>query len=358
MSHDILGKRFAQQDKRRAPWHDIQNAVYQPATTPTEGLALINGDFTIVRCPVQTRWYCPELGTEVVLDVPDQYALVRPPLHDVPEPQVISLVGRDYELIQHADIARALDPLVSQGGWVLETLGILGGGGQFFSTFATGGFVVNEDEIDTYWIISEDKGRGAIAIFAAHTRVVCKNTYRVAEDSALAKLAIPHFRGAAQELDWTVQILAAAEKQTEAMRETLEQFGRTPIAAEQMTTLVEACYPMPALPRRVRAVQELRKVDESLELSRDVTAELANLQADYLRDSERAVGLREAVLERYEVFSDERSKYGHTAWAAWNALTEIENHRQGRARGNQVLFGDRAERMQRGYAMLQKMTAP
>src|SRR5205807_7198618 len=130
MVHSILGQRFGQQDLRRPPWHEIQSAVLRPQTNVSEALGLIDGDFLIEKAPLHV--YYAQRGIRVV----DQFALFRPALTDAPEPEVLGIVGKDYELIQHGEVARALDPLVAPAnGWVVETLGILNGGAQFFATF-------------------------------------------------------------------------------------------------------------------------------------------------------------------------------------------------------------------------------
>src|SRR5207248_2513381 len=95
MAHSILGQRFGQQDLRRPPWHEIQSAVLRPQTNVSEALGLIDGDFLIEKAPLYV--YYAQRGIRVV----DQFALVRPALTDVPEPEVLGIVGKDYELIQH-----------------------------------------------------------------------------------------------------------------------------------------------------------------------------------------------------------------------------------------------------------------
>src|SRR5207248_9235840 len=95
MAHSILGQRFAQQDLRRPPWHELQSAVLRPQTNVSEALGLIDGDFLIEKAPLYV--YYAQRGIRVV----DQFALVRPALTDVPEPEVLGIVGKDYELIQH-----------------------------------------------------------------------------------------------------------------------------------------------------------------------------------------------------------------------------------------------------------------
>jgi hypothetical protein len=319
--------------------------VFRPHTLVSEGLKLVDGDFAVERCPLQTRFTIPGMG-EVVFDVPGQSALVRPPLNDDPEPRVLGIVSHDYELIQHLEVAKALDPLVSRG-WALETLGILHEGAQFFSTFAAGGFKVNEDDIEQYWIVSEHKGLSSIQIFSAHTRVVCANTYRVAESQALTNLSIPHFRGAKQELDWVVQVLAAAEQQTKELQATLEHFGKTHLLQDQVTNILEKVYPLPPTPRKVRTVQELRKANPALELDRATTNDLLQLEAEYVQKSERVIATRDTVWERMQVFNLERSDYADTSWALWNSVTEVENFKSGKGRGVSTLFGGRADTMER-----------
>jgi hypothetical protein len=347
MAHSILGQRFAQQDLRRPPWHELQSAVLRPQTNVSEALGLIDGDFLVEKAPLYV--YYAQRG----IRVEDQFALVRPALTDQPEPEVLGIVGKDYELIQHGEVARALDPLVDQAnGWVVETLGILNGGAQFFATFNAEGFVVNEDDIDVYWVVSEYKGRSSLDIFSAHTRVVCQNTYRIAEGQALQRLAIPHYRGARQELDFAVQVLAAAECHKQEFKDQLEQMGRTALVEQQVQAILRQTYLEPAPPRRVKFIDELSKNAGFLNVSPSIQAEYAALQQSWLQERDRTERTRQAVYERYDIFGQERRRYAGTAWALWNAVTEVENYKTGKGRGASTLFGSRAETMQRAYSRL------
>jgi hypothetical protein len=345
----VLGQRFAQQDLRRLPWHELQSAVLRPQTNVSEALGLIDGDFLVEKAPIYV--YYAQRG----IRVEDQFALVRPALTDQPEPEVLGIVGKDYELIQHGEVARALDPLVDQAnGWAVETLGILNGGAQFFATFNAEGFVVNEEDIDVYWIVSEYKGRSSLDIFSAHTRVVCQNTYRVAEGQALQRLAIPHYRGARQELDFAVQVLTAAERHKQEFKEQLEQMGRTSLVEQQVQQILRQTYLDPAPPRRVKFIDELSKNSGFLDVSPKLQTEYASLQQSWLQERDRVERTREAVYERYGIFGQERGRYARTVWALWNAVTEVENFKTGKSRGVSALFESRAETMQRAYSLLLK----
>jgi hypothetical protein len=349
MAHSILGTKFAQQDQRKAPWHDIQGAVLRPESTVSEALGMVDGDFLVERAPLYV--YYDNKGIKMA----GLSALVRPALPEDPEVRILGTVGDDYELMQHGDVARALDPLV-KNGWAVETLGILHQGAQFFVTFYSGGFLVNEDDIDVYWVMSETKAKSSFDIFSATTRVVCRNTYRIAESRAIESLKIPHFRGAAQELDFAVQVLAAAQAHKYELKQQLEQMGRTTLLDRQVTEILERVYPDPAPPRRMKIIDDLSKGDRALVIPENLKAEYEVLAKGYVGDLDRTMQIRDATYERYDLFNQERPHYAGTAWAVWNAVTEVENHKKGKGRGVSTLFGSRADTMQRAYSVLLEST--
>jgi hypothetical protein len=346
VSHEILNRRFGQVRDRELAWHSLQNATFQPGCTVMEAAEQVGATFNIDRLPVFVRY--PD-GTEVPF--PNHFGLVRPPLADVPGYAPLQVVGASYELVQHTDFCRALDPLTKEG-WQVETLGVLSEGAQVFVCFAAGGFVVNGDDLDLLWCASDTKDGGAMSLFSTHTRVVCKNTYRIAEGSALQRLQIPHYRGAKAELDFAVQVLAATQSAQADFKATLEQFGRTRLVDEQIAAILERAYPTPAMPRRAKMIDELSKNGGFAVLGPDMQAEYTALQREWLSEREHVEATREAVVERTDIFGQERPDFGGTAWALWNGVTEIANYAKGQGRAQSILFGRRGSTMQTAYKAL------
>jgi phage/plasmid-like protein (TIGR03299 family) len=350
MAHEILGKRFAQQENRRPPWHELQGAVLRPGASVTEALRGIEGDFLVEALPITTTWGGQQLP------IPGHVALVRPPLHDDPEPRVFGVVSDGYELLQHHEIARALDPLVERG-WTVETIGLLRHGAQLFVTFHAGEYRVDQDEIRDYWIVSEWKGRGSVEIFNAPVRVVCANTYIMASRQARNLVALPHYRGIRDELAFAVEVLALAEKERAQTQAELERMTKVPLTRGEVREIIQQVYPDPRTPRRVRLLRAMLPDDPSaevLDLLRDQKWEIVGLRQAFDQERERLQRLRDAVLERYDVFNEYHTAQAGTAWALWNAVTEVENHRHGKRRAVSVLWGARAETMQRCYALLRE----
>jgi hypothetical protein len=354
VAHEILGKRFGQVEGRRPAWHGIQGATFAVGTSATAAAEAIGALYEVSK----EQAYVQVDG--VWTPIPDQYALVRPDFGGSEAgdagrvmPQVVS---GSYELIQHRDFASILDPLSER--WQVETAGVLSNGGQLFFCFAAGQYVVNQDAIKLYWIASDFKNGRAARLFSAHTRVVCNNTFIIAESGAIASLKFPHTRGVAAELEFAVAALAAAEAQQAQVAAQLEAMGRHPLTTQELHTLLAATYPMPQAPRRVRTVEALERgrafLAEHAPLAA-YSADIARLDEVHAHNRQRVEELRAATLERYHVFGAERSDYRDTAWAAWNAITEVSNHRQGRnaaTEGEMVLFGYRGDEMRRAWREL------
>lgn len=346
MSHAILGTRIAKQDGRKAFWHEILGAILQPKTSVSEGLGLIDGHFFYEKAPLYTEAFGD------IIEVPDQYALVRPALKDDPQVRFAGIVGKDYELVQHGEFAVLLDPLVDQG-WTVESMGILHDGAQLFVCFHAGAYVVNGDDVLDYWVASEYKAQTSFEVFNTPMRTECANTYTLGKSKALQQLRIPHFRGARQELEFALQVVAAAEMHKAEFKASLEAMGRMSLLERQVNEILERTYLDPPPTRFMRLVDEQLSQGNSFQhLPGELKFKYSQEEAKWRTSADVVARTRDAAYERYDVFNQRHSSYAGTAWALWNGITEVENFKNGKQRGISGLWGSRAETMQRAYSVL------
>jgi hypothetical protein len=71
--------------------------------------------------------------------------------------------------------------------------------------------------------------------------------------------------------------------------------------------------------------------------------------------TDNALALREAAKERFEAFDPPRLR--GTVWAAYNAVTEVADWREGRNADESALFGGRAKEKSRAYAAAMELIA-
>ena len=82
-------------------------------------------------------------------------------------------------------------------------------------------------------------------------------------------------------------------------------------------------------------------------LTADLLISLEKAQESYDKQCDKVNALREAARERFESFEPARLR--GTAWAAYNAVTEVAGWREGRGADQSALFGGRAAEKSRAY---------
>lgn len=353
MADMITGDAFWQVGGRQPAWHNKLGGLMAVGEVPSEALDKI-GECHVERAPL-AAW---SEQAQVWVPVDTHFGILRQPIPSDPTYKPLGVVSADYTIIQHMELARSLDKLV-QAGWQLETAGILHDGAQLFMTFASEGYMVNQDEIRSYWCASERHAQTALNIFNTPVRVVCDNTYRLGLSRADERISIPHYRTAAQELNWAVDVLAKAHVREQAMITELTALGQTAMDPESFTQVLDATYRLPEAPRRMRTIEQRVKDTGGMyqKLDIDTLGEYVKLQESYEAKRMLMQRLRDAVSERVVAFNDARPAYANTGWAVWNSVTEIESHRKGKNPGHQILFGERGEAMGRAYRELLKVAA-
>lgn len=349
----ITDDNFWQVDGRKPAWHRIQGGIVVPGEYPSETLVKM-GEYHVERAPL-AAW---SEQAQAWMPVDSHFAILRQPIPSDPTYQTLGVVSADYTIVQHAELARSLDSLV-RAGWQLETAAILHNGAQLFMTFCSEGYVVNGDDITSYWGASVRHAASALNVFNTPVRMVCENTFKMGLSAATEKISIPHYSTVKQELEWATEVLAKSRTQEQAMVEELTAFGQTPMDPESYTEVLDAAYRLPTPPRRMRAiaqrVQDTGGTYDALEA--DTLAEYTRLQESYEAKRQLMQRLRDAVSERVVVFNQDRPQFANTAWSVWNSLSEVESHRKGKNPGYQILFGERGESMARAYRELVKVAA-
>lgn len=353
MSDMITGDAFWQVGGRKPAWHNKLGGIVVPGEYPSETLAKM-GEYHVERAPL-VAW---SEQAQTWIPVDSHFAILRQPIPSDPTYQTLGVVSADYTVVQHMELARSLDSLV-RAGWQLETAGILHDGAQLFMTFASEGYVVNGDDLTSYWCGSVRHAASALNLFLTPKRIVCENTYRMGLAAATERISIPHYSTIKQELEWATEVLAKSRTQEQAMVEELTALGQTSMDAEAFTQVLDAAYRMPTPPRRMRAIeQRVQDTGGSYQaLEADTLAEYTRLEESFVAKRQLMQRLRDAVSERVVAFNESRPAYANTAWSVWNALSEVESHRKGKNPGYQILFGERGESMARGYRELVAVAA-
>lgn len=242
---------------------------------------------------------------------------------------MLGTVGEGYEPIQQADGFQLLDSLVgSIDGAHYETVGTLDYGrivwGQVNPNIS---IRVGDDESKVYLTFqTSHDGSKATEVYETGTRIVCRNTYRMAQLKKLGqKLRVKHTRNAAKRMvDWKAEL---EEIQHAALdtQDKLIYLANKKVTKVSYTKLMDKLFPK-------------RQTEDGEE------------------SSTRRDNILGAILARYDendgnTFPEQRG----TAYNLWNAITGYVDHdrsSKGDNRAESATFGSGATMKQNALQMI------
>jgi phage/plasmid-like protein (TIGR03299 family) len=332
MSHNVLTAAY-----HKVPaWHGI-GKVFTETLSVTEGMKLAGIEGDLYLRPVFTNWG----GTQQNLE--KKRVIVRGPMPIDPEYRVFGIVGKDYQLLQYADIAEVLNPLAEM--WHLETCGLLHNGERLFITLRMEDSTPLGDENERhehYFFVAEDHmGKGSLSVVETDVRTVCENTWYAAFNSRSSLLSIPHKGSTFDLFKLRVQIEERALKQKATAVAQFERMMKFQLDKEQRKQIIVATYPDPVKSPLVRTVDEAIDSGLDVDYNRDGYREAIR---DNAAAWERTEKWRTEVAELLLRFNDEFPDYANSVYASLNAANQHADFRDGKNEKNramQVLLGDR-----------------
>lgn len=344
--HNIFGERFL--GRREPAWHGL-GQTFDTAITMLEAVGRINAGYMVEKAPLFAK-----VGNRY-LAVEGQVGLVREPTTDDPEHRVLGIASRDdYGIVQNHEMARILDPLSET--WPVETVGVLGKGETIFFTLDAGEMQVGRSRrevVRQFFLVADTKdGKTSGRIAFTPVRVVCQNTLTMGLSAAVSKAALRHTADYSDEVKFRVGLTKHMQR---VMRETKARFdhmARAVLNADKVQAIIETSYPYPPLPAKVALAQALTPRDRA-ELGEEYAVQLEGVDTakstyEYYRG--RTEAFRDGAAELFSKINDEHPHIANTAWAAYNAVVECEDYRNG---GKGVLaaalFGARAVTKARAF---------
>jgi len=351
MAHMILGDRFAH---RNAPgWHNIARKTWAPdeTITATEAAVEVAGDVHVEKYPLYYRRN--ENGIHVE-SKSAQSVIVRRPLPDDDKWLELGTTGDRWTAASYKQLAGALDGMA----YPIETAGLLKQGGLMFLCFRAPDWAVKGDEMRSYFAANFSLTPGVgHKVFHSPIRVVCWNTNTVAENQATINLSIPHTPDALQRIKLAADLAMQFESVRNKTKEVFESFAGYHITEKEAGIIFRAAFPEPALPAKLRLLKQTLSSTEAETFKQAMTPDLLmGLQKEeekYERKVQTVAALMEASRERFEVF--EPANMRGTAWAAYNAVTEVSDWREGRGADESLVMGKRAGEKARAYSAASKL---
>lgn len=294
--------RFAFSKNNGDPWHRMGTPV-DGFGTVQEMLTAANADFTVTKNPL---FVASSDGNMIPIE--DKVATVReePVLSDEGvsiSTTPLGVVGAKYTIEQNRQAAEwALDLVgASEGDAVIDTMGVLRDGKEFFVGVDLGTLVLDPDgsadTIKKYLVVrNSHDGTSALAAYPTNTRVVCWNT-----------------------ATWSYEE-AKLQRQVHRVRHTSGKEGRKAEAVVAMGLANDLA--------KLFADQAIRmmQIPSSPHRVRSLVAELWPLK-DVETDKQRKVwDDRLDRIQRIYTGPTCVENFGHSGWTAWNAITEYLDH--------------------------------
>lgn len=324
MSHDLLiqNGKASMFYINEVPWHGLGTRLDKPATAH-EALQAANLDWPVVKLPLSA-------GSKHI-PVPDKFAIVRKTSNIVCRTDpVLGVVGKDYTPLQNRDAFRFFDPIVGQDAAIYHTAGALGQGERVWILAKLPGYirVTGDDISEKYLLLSNSHdGKSSVQIKFTPVRVVCQNTLTMALNDGQA-FRVVHHADIHRKLEQAHKMLGIIHEQFDAMEETFQHMSRIKVDGNRLAEYLAAVYPDSMEPDKMELVRRDRSWSE------------------YFFDQGKGNRL---------------PGVSGTLWAAFNGVTEWQDHRKSRQNENQRLtsswFGGAYQTKARAFHVAQdKMT--
>jgi hypothetical protein len=315
----VFGERY--RNGGRGYWHEMGTEAQDLNETAASMAERAGLNYTIAKRAVSTRINGKHHNIE------GTYALVSDAMGD---PDVIAVVGKEFEPIQNMHLAEMLDRagLVGpEGIYAMDVAGkTLDGRTVFWALKAREPFVVNGDEYRDHWLIADGKdGNRALTMALTPVRHICSNALAMAVAGASIKVGIQHTKAAEAELKWWLSIAPQLDAASRKSRGLLERLGNIQVTADDVETILDGAYPKPKARGRAQLYQSLT----TLALNEDDAATVERAAGKTTAEAMRVLAKRSFVTDLFESYADDPDErhIAGTALGVVNAVADFENHR-------------------------------
>lgn len=344
MSHEIFGTRFIARSK--PAWHNIAKRIFgeSEVITARQAMAEVASDINVVRSPL----FAEIDGRQFKLD--KQTAIFRKPTPEDPKDKFLGFATDSWALDSYPDLAGTLDELSRT--FHVETAGVMMDGGTAFLCLRGPDYDVKGDEMRNYFAanFSLTPGVGHY-ILQSDVRVVCWNTNLQSQQRATINLSVPHTSDAKLRLSLAAKLVGQFSEMKEQAKGIFTAFADRQITQKELDTILYAAFQLPSLPAKLKLLKQQLSETEAEVFKKALTPamlrDLTKEQERYDAQCETVLKLRDAAQESFDNFNP--SHLRGTAWAAYNAVTEVADWREGRNADESSLVGSRAKEKGRAF---------
>jgi phage/plasmid-like protein (TIGR03299 family) len=276
------------------PWHHLGVSVRGHRDADTM-LALAFADYDVALSELFV--WDPRTGEPVPVE--RQYATARVNPHTGVWQPLGVVKGRYTVLQNRTALEYALDVVgASHGEAVLDTVGVLDDGRQFFATIDLGALVLDPvesaDEVGRFLVVrTSHDGSTALTFANTNVRAVCRNTVILGEREAVRVFKAKHTPNVEDRMGTAREVLRLSVAWAEEFALLAEELRGISMTASKWDRVVEAVFPTVD----VVSARKRKSHGETVELVRAIYAGPRNVGAG-----------------------------GATGWAAYNALVEYFDH--------------------------------
>jgi phage/plasmid-like protein (TIGR03299 family) len=300
------------------PWHGLGTKLDKPATAQ-EAITAAKLDWPVVKLPL--------FAGSKHIPVPDRFAVVRKTGNLVARTDpVLGVVSNEYAPLQNREAFAFFDPIVGQDAAIYHTAGALGQGERVWILAKLPGHirVVGDDITEKYLLLSNSHdGKSSVQIKFTPVRVVCQNTLTLAlNDGPVCRVI--HHADIHDKLKQAHEMLGIITERFDEMEQSFQAMSRVQMNPNRLTEYLVQVYPDSKEPDRQELVQRDRNWSE------------------YFFDQGRGNQLQGVA---------------GSLWAAFNGVTEWQDHRQTRQnsiqRLNSAWFGEASRTKARAFTIAQ-----
>jgi hypothetical protein len=239
-------------------------------------------------------------------------------------------------------------------------VGDIGHGARMFVSINTGEQKIAGEDYKGYLVIGDTRNGGggqgrALSIMSVPFRMQCANALMIALRKAQQVISIRHARNIDRQ--FAAALLDAEQVRAEqaAVTEALELLAATRVSAAQAQGVIDAAFPLPP----VRPNQQHVAIDPTVPLGQQIAARrlrerfgVAKVASDvdYNEVEARARSLRLTGEELLDRFNQRHPQVAGTAYAAFQVVAEITDHRSASERNARAAFlGSGVEEKTRGF---------
>lgn len=230
----------------QVPWHGLGTALDRPATSK-EAMTAAGLDWTVGTRPVSV-----DCGDGQTIPIHSHVSLVREDLWaDKETRQVLSVVGRDYDVLQNREAFWFFDQMIGLGKAVYETAGALDGGRVVWILARLPNDLTTEagEVIRPFVLLANGHGRQIpVSLKLTAVRVVCANTLGWAlgwESGPVVKVA--HNASMRTKLASGRELLGLIDKASLAVKRFADTLSKVEIDEAGLSAYLERVFPDPKL---------------------------------------------------------------------------------------------------------------